>query len=106
MGYPSPDGSLASSQPDEGQAFGRFVISEDSIMDQVLTIESIRRQFESEWVLIDDPQTNDSLEVLGGRVLHHSKDRDEVYRKAVALRPRRSAVIYTGEIPEGTAVVL
>ena len=75
-------------------------------MDQVLTIESIKQQFESEWVLIDDPQTNDSLEVLGGKVLHHSKDRDEVYRKAVALRPQRSAVIYTGEIPEGTAVLL
>ena len=75
-------------------------------MNQILTIESIKQQFESEWILIDDPQTNDSLEVLSGKVLHHSKDRDEVYRKAVALRPRRSAVIYTGEIPEDTAVVL
>ena len=27
-------------------------------------------------------------------------------RKAVSLRPRRSAVIYTGEIPEEAAVVL
>jgi len=75
-------------------------------MEKVLTIEDIKSQFESEWVLIGDPQTNDALEVLGGKVLHHSKDRDEVYRKAVALRPRRSAVIYTGEIPEDTAVVL
>ena len=75
-------------------------------MDQVLTIENIKQQFASEWVLIDDPQMNEALEVLGGKVLHHSKDRDEVYRKAVSLRPLRSAVIYTGEIPEGTAVVL
>ena len=71
-----------------------------------MTIEDIKSHFESEWVLIEDPQTNDVLEVLGGKVLHHSKDRDEVYRQAVALRPHRSAVVYTGEIPEDTAVVL
>ena len=52
-----------------------------------MTIAEIESQFESEWVLVEDPQTNNRLEVLGGKVRHHSKDRDEVYRKAVALRP-------------------
>jgi hypothetical protein len=75
-------------------------------MDQEMTIEEIELQFESEWVLIEDPHTDDLLQVLGGKVLHHSKDRDEVYRKAVSLRPKRSAIVYTGEIPEETAVVL
>jgi hypothetical protein len=75
-------------------------------MNEQMTIEEIESQFDSEWVLIEDPRTDEELKVLGGRVLHHSKDRDEVYRKAVSLRPKRSAVIYTGEIPEETAVVL
>jgi len=75
-------------------------------MDKEMTMEEIESQFDSEWVLIEDPQTDEGLKVLGGRVLHHSKDRDEVYRKAVSLRPKRSALIYTGEIPEDTAVVL
>ncbi len=75
-------------------------------MNQVMTIEDIKSQFESEWVVIEDPQTNDVHEILGGKVLHHSKDRDEVYRKAVSLRPKRSAMVYTGEMPEDTAVVL
>jgi hypothetical protein len=75
-------------------------------MDKEMTIEEIESQFDSEWVLIEDPKTDEDLKVLGGRVLHHSKDRDEVYRKAVSLRPKRSALIYTGEIPEDTAVVL
>ncbi len=39
-------------------------------------------------------------------VLHHSKERDEVYGRALSLRPSRSAVIYTGAIPEDTAIVL
>jgi hypothetical protein len=75
-------------------------------MSREMTIDEIKSQFDSEWVLIADPRTDEDLNVLGGRVLHHSKDRDEVYRKAVSLRPKRSALIYTGEIPEETAVVL
>ncbi|MBM4024161.1 MAG: hypothetical protein FJ280_01990 [Planctomycetes bacterium] len=75
-------------------------------MHTEMTIEEIRSQFDAEWVLLEDPRTDEELNVLGGKVLHHSKDRDEVYRQAVSLRPKRSAVIYTGEIPEETAVVL
>ncbi len=75
-------------------------------MSKEMTIEEIESQFDSEWVLIENPRTDEELKVVGGRVLHHSKDRDEVYRKAVSLRPKRSALIYTGEIPEETAVVL
>ena len=75
-------------------------------MTKEMTIEEIQWQFDSEWVLLEDPRTDGALNVLGGKVLHHSKDRDEVYRKAVSLRPQRSAVVYTGEIPEDTAVVL
>jgi len=75
-------------------------------MSREMTIEDIKSQFDSEWVLIADPKTDEDLKVLGGKVLHHSKDRDEVYRKAVSLRPKRSALIFTGEIPEETAVVL
>lgn len=75
-------------------------------MDDVLTIAQIHAQFASEWVLIEAPQTDDVLEVQGGRIRWHSKDRDEVYRKAVALRPARFAIFYTGQMPENTAIVL
>ncbi|MGZ8443455.1 MAG: hypothetical protein ACXW6K_09150 [Candidatus Binatia bacterium] len=71
-----------------------------------MTIAQIEAQFDSEWILVGDPQTNEALEVQRGKVLWHSKDRDEVYRKAVELRPRRSAMLYTGKMPKDTAVVL
>lgn len=74
--------------------------------DEVLTLAQIEAQFASEWVLIEDPQTDATLEVRGGRVRWHSADRDEVYRKAVELRPRRFAVLYTGKMPKDTAIVL
>jgi hypothetical protein len=75
-------------------------------MSHILTAAQIEQQFESEWVLVEDPKTNDTLEVESGQVLWHSKDRDEVYRKAVELRPKRFAMLYTGKMPEDTAVVL
>ena len=75
-------------------------------MDSVLTVKEIRERFPSEWVLIGDPQTAETLAVQAGKVLHHSKDRDEVYRKAVELRPKRFAFLFTGEMPEGTEYLL
>ena len=70
------------------------------------TITQIEAQFASEWVLVDAPQTNEALEVQSGRVLWHSKNREEVYRQAVLLRPERFAILYTGKMPEDTAIVL
>jgi hypothetical protein len=75
-------------------------------MDEVLTIAEIEGQFESEWVLIEDPSTDESLNVRGGTVRCHGKDRDEVYRRAVQIRPRRFAILYTGTMPGDTAIAL
>jgi len=75
-------------------------------MGDVMTIQEIEARFDAEWILIEDPQTNEALEVQSGKVLHHSKDREEVYRTAVALRPKRFAMLYTGVMPENTAIVL
>jgi hypothetical protein len=75
-------------------------------MGDVLTVAEIESRFKLEWVLVEDPRTNGALEVLSGKVRFHSKDRDEVYREAVELRPKRFAMLYTGTIPKDTAVVL
>jgi uncharacterized pyridoxal phosphate-containing UPF0001 family protein len=72
----------------------------------LMTLQEMEREFDSEWILVGDPQTNESLEVVKGTVLCHSKDREEVYRAAVKLRPKRSAILYTGRMPPDTAIVL
>lgn len=71
-----------------------------------MTVQEIESRFQDEWILVADPQTNEALELLGGQVVCHSKDRDEVYRRAVALRLKHSAFLYTGKMPEDTAIVL
>jgi hypothetical protein len=75
-------------------------------MDPVMSLEKIKDQFNSEWILLGDPETTVDLEVKKGTLLYHSKDRDEVYRKARELSPKHSAILYTGSLPEGTMIVL
>ena len=54
---------------------------------QEMTIGEIESSFDSEWVLVGDPVTDEALNVLRGKVLHHSKDRDEVYRRGLNCAP-------------------
>ena len=76
-------------------------------MGEVLTMKEIEARFPSEWVLLADPQSDEHLEVLGGTLLFHSKDRDEVHRYAMELpAPRHIAVLYTGPFPEDMEFVL
>lgn len=72
----------------------------------IMTILEIQSQFASEWILLEDPETTETLEVKSGKVLWHSKDRDELYRKAREFRPKHSAILYTGRLPEEMVVVL
>ncbi len=74
-----------------------------------MTIEEIETQFDGEWVLFGDPEINEYLEVVRGKVLSHSADRDEVNRFMAPLPDdefRRLASLYNGDVPRGTAVLL
>jgi len=75
-------------------------------MDKLLTIAEIEARYPSEWVLLDDLETNEVQQVLAGKVLYHSKDRDEIYDKVMELRPKHFAVRYTGTMPEDEEFVL
>lgn len=71
-----------------------------------ITFVEMCKRHDSEWVLIADPVMTDGLVVKSGKVLCHSKDRDEVYRKARELKPHHSAILYLGRIPKEVAVIL
>jgi len=75
-------------------------------MSDTMTIEEIKAQFDNEWVLIDDPITDERLEVYGGKVLFHSNDRDEFDRRSLEFNATRSAVVLTGRAPEGMDFVV
>jgi hypothetical protein len=68
-------------------------------MNEIVTRAEIEARFPSEWVLLADPEKDEHHRICSGRLLWHSKDRDECYRKAAELRPRHGTVLYTGRIP-------
>jgi hypothetical protein len=72
---------------------------------QVMTREEIYEKFDSEWVLVGDPETEENLLLIRGRVLWHGTDKDEMYRAIDELStPWRLATLYTGRISEEAAL--
>jgi hypothetical protein len=63
-----------------------------------MTIRQIRSKYRNQWILIGDVELDKDLEVMSGNVLWHSRHRDEVYDKALELRPKHPAFLYTGHI--------
>jgi hypothetical protein len=75
-------------------------------MNQILPIRQINKKFKGEWVLVENPELNKDMEVVRGKVVWHSKNRDEVYEKALELRPKRPAFLFTGKLPKDMAIIL
>ena len=67
--------------------------AEDSDTYEALSIEEIKRRFNGEWVMLLDPMLGTGLEVLGGKLVCHSKDREAVHDKGVQLRPKSCAFL-------------
>jgi hypothetical protein len=55
-------------------------------MGEILTMEEIEKKFDGEWVLIEDVETDEKLEIIRGRVTYHGNDPDELHRRAKASK--------------------
>jgi hypothetical protein len=75
-------------------------------MSQVMTMAEMEKGFDSEWVLVGDPEFNERMEVVRGKVLFHSKDKEEVYRRDQEIHPESAAYVYTGPTPENVLINL
>ena len=75
-------------------------------MGVILTIEEIAARYAPKYVLIGEPTTDEYQSVRSGRVLFHSRDRDEVARKVREYPPGRYALWYLGRFPDDMAHVL
>lgn len=74
--------------------------------ETMMTLSEIEEQFDNEWILVEDPELDRDNAVVKGKVLFHSKSRDDVYNKALELRPKHSTFLYTGPIPNDIFVNL
>jgi hypothetical protein len=77
-------------------------------MGEILTRAEINSKYDGEWVMVGDPDLDEQMEVQGGIVLCHNRDRDEFDRETLALepRPKRAAFLYLGKMPEHVVLTL
>ena len=67
---------------------------------EMMTMDEIKARYAPDWVLIVEPQVDEFQCLHGGKVLFHSPVRDEVYDKAIELRPGHCAFRFLGEAPK------
>jgi hypothetical protein len=79
---------------------GLISFPDDDDAGVTLTMDEIKARYAPDWVLIAEPQIDDQLEVVRGRVVLHGPDRDELLRKVADLRLARIAIHHLGEHPE------
>ena len=65
-------------------------------MSEILTMDEIEKKFDGEWVLIEDVETDDRLEIVRGRVTYHGKDKNELHRCAMKSKTKRFASLFIG----------
>lgn len=76
-------------------------------MAETLTFKEIEKRYDSEWVLLVDLEEDKYERIKRARVLWHSPDRGEVYRKSTELKLKKAACLYMGDkFPKDVAVVL
>jgi len=71
-----------------------------------MMFQKMIEKFKDEWILVDVKEVDENFNLIEGEVLAHSKDKEEVYKKLLEIRPKKFSIEFTGKIPEELAVVL
>jgi len=71
-----------------------------------LTFQEMKAKYPGEWLLIGDPELDPSFHAKSGKVLAHSRSRDEIYRQLARVPGKRVSVEYAGQVPADLAVAL
>ena len=64
------------------------------------TIEEIKRKFKNEWVLVEVLEKDELNQPTRGRVIAHSRNRDDTYDAMTKTKAKHLYHFYTGEIPK------
>lgn len=80
--------------------------AQESESGENLTLEEIYSRYPDEWLLIAYTELDENLNVIRGKVIAHSPDRDLLYNQLSSTKDISVAIEYTGPIPENLAIIL
>jgi len=72
---------------------------------ELLTVEEMKERYPDEWLLLVDCEETENTELKAGRVVAHSRCRDDIHRAQMG-RSGHLAIHFAGEIPRDLAVIL
>ena len=70
----------------------------------LLTKEKIKSKYPNQWLLLEDYELDTSTTLRKGRVIAHSKDRDEIHR-ALKKHTGNLCIHFTGTLAPDTRVI-
>jgi hypothetical protein len=71
---------------------------------QVQTISALKKQYPKEWLLLTHVTADTLTRPIKGRLVAHSKNRDEIYDRLGRVRGS-VCITYTGKIPKDLVVI-
>ncbi len=75
-------------------------------MSEIMTFAEMKLKYDGEWVLISYTKTDENLQVLTGKVLAHSPNKEDIYHALDSVEDQPLAIEYMGEVPEDLAFIL
>ena len=60
----------------------------------------ILKKYKGQWLLIEYSALDENLNVVAGRVLAHSPNKDDIYAKLIKTKGKNVAIEYAGKLPE------
>jgi hypothetical protein len=75
-------------------------------MSEILTFAEIKRNYDGEWVLIAYSKTDEDLQIIEGKVIAHSTNKEDIYQALESTPEQPLAIEYMGEVPEDIAFIL
>jgi hypothetical protein len=70
----------------------------------LLSRQKIKANYPNQWLLIEDYELDASTSLRKGRVLAHSKDREEIHR-TLKKHTGNLCIHFTGSLPPDTGVI-
>ena len=62
-----------------------------------LSLAEIRQSYPNQWVLVIEPTLDDNLNLIDGKVVYHTCDKEDLYNHLYLTGESNSALEYTGD---------
>ena len=68
-------------------------------------ISTFKKRYPKEWLLLTNVVADELTRPIKGKLVAHSKNRDDIYDRLAHIRAQSVSIEYTGKVPKDLVVV-